>query len=534
MHDEPRFIYETDSTFLHYVQPPISTERFLHETVNWLAGTQVDTISCHMYSFGSAVPLYPTSIEAARAVFPDTVPTVNMWRTINNMQAMEAAEEDHWALAVEAVHRRGLRFWAGMRFNDQHGAEYGLVDRFTTEHPEYRLGKRCAAPAVDHHVENAEPADCIHLDYSEPAVREHRLALIEEVCTRYDVDGFDLDFNREGGHSFPRDRLAGGERILTGFVAEIHERLTRIGERRGRPITLFVRVPGTLEACHAWQFEVERWMSDGIVDALAPTVMYDTTIELPFDDFVRVAEPTACRVYACPTEGVGPALYRTPPTEALRAAALLAWQQGVDGIYLFNFHTTIMADTPRDFQVLGELGDPVLLKRRNKLYVVAGIALSYQGRFFGMDRWSPHPRQLPCDVPAGGDGVTVRFGVGDDLPSARKDRVLESVTLLLDFLHLTGEERFDLTVNGTPIPFARCGNRLCDQFDLNFAGIFGHVTVELDLTHDDCIRQGVNELRLVQTRRPGEIATPLVLYALRLDVRYHLVSMGVASPAAPA
>ena len=526
MDDAPRFIYHHDSTFLHFVHPPISTERFLDETVNLFAGTQIDAISCHMYSFGSAVPLYPTSIDAARAVFPTDAATVNIWKAIKNMQVMEASGEDHWALAVEGAHQRGLQFWAAMRFNDQHPAEYGLCDRFITEHPEYRLGGRCALPPADHQVEGVEMEGCIHLDYSEPAVCEHRLSLIEEVCTRYDVDGFDLDFNREGGHSFPKDKLDGGEDRLTAFVAEIHKLLTRIGERRGRPITFFVRVPGTPKACCDWQLDVERWIRDGLVDALSPSVMYDTTTELPFDEFVKMAESVPCRIYACPTEGVGPALYRSPPAEALRAVAAAAWQQEVDGIYLFNFHTTLMRDEAHDLPVLGELGDPVLLHRRNKLYVVAGVALSYQGHSFGMDRYTAHPRQLPRDLPVGGDGLTVRFRVGDDLRSARRERVLSSVTLLLDFLYLTGDEVFELTINGRQVPFDQGRFRVSDQFDLNYGGISGHVTVELDLTHHDCIREGMNELRLVLKQRPEDISKPVVFYVLRLDVRYHLVSLG--------
>ena len=521
-----RFIYHHDGAFLHWVQPPISTERFLNEIVNSVAGTQVDTISCHMYSFGSAVPLYPTSIDAARAVYPAESVTVNIWKAIKNMQSMEADGVDHWRLAVEGAHERGLGFWAAMRFNDQHPAEYGLCDRFITEHPEYRLGARCALPVKDHEVEGAEMAGCIHLDYSVPVVRAHRLSLIEEVCTRYDVDGFDLDFNREAGHTFPKDKLVGGEDRLTALVAEVRELLTRIGEERGRPITFFVRVPGTPMACYDWQLDVKRWIRDGLVDALSPSVMYDTTIELPFDEFVEMAEGTPCRIYACPAEGVGPALYRSPPAETLRAAALVAWQQGVDGIYLFNFHHTIIRNEARDLTVLSELGDPALLKRRHKLYAVAGVGLAYQGHSFGMDRYSAHPRQLPRDLPVGGEGLSVRFRVGDDLRSARRERVLGSVTLLLDFLFLTGEEEFELVINGAPVPFGRCRYQLNDQFDLNYAGISGHSTAELDLTHHDCIREGMNELRLVLKQRPEDISKTIVFYALRLDVQYHLVSLG--------
>ena len=526
MNDAPRFIYHNDSSFLHFVHPPISTERFLDETVNSFAGTQIDAISCHMFSFGSAVPLYPTSIDAAKAVFPDDAVTVNIWKAIKNMQAMEAAGVDHWRLAVEAAHKRGIQYWAAIRFNDQHPAEYGLCDRFITEHPEYRLGARCPLPPEDHEVEGVEMTGCIHLDYSEPAVREHRLALIEEVCDRYDVDGFDLDFNREAGHTFPKDMLVGGEDRLSALVAEIRELLTRIGEKRGRPITFFVRVPGTPKACHDWQLDVERWIRDGLVDALSPSVMYDTTTELPFDEFVKMAESVPCRIYACPTEGVGPGLYRSPPVEALRAVAAVAWQQEVDGIYLFNFHTALMRDEARDLQVLGELGDPALMHRRNKLYVVAGNAMAYQGHSFGLDRYTAHPRQLPCDVPLRGEGVTVRFPVGDDVQSARKERILESVTLLLDFLYLTGDEVFDLTINGRQVPFDEGRFRVSDQFDLNYGGMSGHVTAELDLTYHDCIREGMNELRLVLRQRPKDISRPVVFYVLRLDVRYHLVSLG--------
>ena len=98
-----------------------------------------------------------------------------------------------------------------------------------------------------------------------------------------------------------------------------------------------------------------------------------------------------------------------------RPLAFTRFQQGVDGIYLFNFHCALMRDQTRDLQVLGELGDPALLQRRNKLYVVAGVALSYQGYSFGMDRYTPNPLQLPRDLPVGGEGATVRFAVGDDL-----------------------------------------------------------------------------------------------------------------------
>ena len=256
--------------------------------------------------------------------------------------------------------------------------------------------------------------------------------------------------------------------------------------------------------------------------------MYDTTCELPFDDFVRMAEGTPCRIYASVTEGVGPGLYPSPPVEALRAAVLIAWQQGVDGINLYNFNHQIVCDWEPHLQVLGELGDPETLRRRNKLYMVAGMALSYQGYYYGMDRYSAHPRQLPREVPVGGPGVAVQFRVADDLSAARGDRVLESVTLQLDLLYLTGAEDFELTINGTKICFADAHFAPSDQHALNWNAEHGHFTARFDLTRSDSVRQGDNELRLALQDRPDDIAKSVIFYALRLEVRYHQLPMGTA------
>ena len=43
---------------------------------------------------------------------------------------------------------------------------------------------------------------------------------------------------------------------------------------------------------------------------------------------------------------------------------------------------------------------------------------------------------------------------------------VQSVTLRLDFLYMTGEEVFDLEINGEPVPFGRCRYHVSDQFDL--------------------------------------------------------------------
>ena len=126
-----------------------------------------------------------------------------------------------------------------------------------------------------------------------------------------------------------------------------------------------------------------------------------------------------------------------------------------------NFHHVVQRDVASDLRVIGEPGEPAKLDQLNKMYVVAGIGPAYQGWYFGKDRWSAHPRQLPCDLPVGDQGVTIRFRMADDVVQAHKDGVLETASLLLDLLFVTSEDVCELAVNGHNIIkvwlVAKCG-----------------------------------------------------------------------------
>ena len=193
-----------------------------------------------------------------------------------------------------------------------------------------------------------------------------------------------------------------------------------------------------------------------------------------------------------------------------------------------NFHHVVQRDVASDLRVIGEPGEPAKLDQLNKMYVVAGIGPAYQGWYFGKDRWSAHPRQLPCDLPVGDQGVTIRFRMADDVVQAHKDGVLETASLLLDLLFVTSEDVYELTVNGHNIDIELGRWRTSDHFDLNFATTSGHFTAEFDLTSHDCFVEGMNEVRLVLRDRPAELRTPVTFYTLSVDVRYHLIPLGVA------
>ena len=90
-----------------------------------------------------------------------------------------------------------------------------------------------------------------------------------------------------------------------------------------------------------------------------------------------------------------------------------------------NFHHVVQRDVASDLRVIGEPGEPAKLDQLNKMYVVAGIGPAYQGWYFGKDRWSAQPRQLPCDMPVGDQGATIRFRMADDVVFLHRGRVVE-------------------------------------------------------------------------------------------------------------
>ena len=77
------------------------------------------------------------------------------------------------------------------------------------------------------------------------------------------------------------------------------------------------------------------------------------------------------------------------------------------------------------------------------------------------------------------------------------------------------------------MPFNEGRFDVSSQYPWNWNGQLGHFEVAFDLTWRDCVRQGENEVTLTLRQRPDDIGQSLILYALRLDIRYRAVPMGV-------
>jgi hypothetical protein len=126
-----------------------------------------------------------------------------------------------------------------------------------------------------------------------------------------------------------------------------------------------------------------------------------------------------------------------------------------------------------------------------------------------------------------GPGVTVTVPISDDIAAARRDRVLASITMRLDLLHFTTEEKITLQVNGIEVPMSAAKWGVSYQYAFNWNGMHGDWEASFDLTDGDWIRQGDNDITLILHQRPDDIILPFTLYTLRLEINYNILPMGL-------
>ncbi len=223
------------------------------------------------------------------------------------------------AIAIDQSHKRGMKFLAAFRMADRHGgAGQGLISKRKD-------------------LWNPDFPNVAAMDYTHDEVRDWVFALIDEILHRFDIDGFEFTYTR-WMHTFPRATARESHPIMTKFVRRVRERIDSESEKRGRHLILGVRVPQTLEECHALGYDVPTWISDGLVDYVSPCDFFFTDFNAKYEEFAALTRGTSCRLYPA----VHPLLSRPDEVGIMRpqnyrAAARNMYAAGADGISQFNY-----------------------------------------------------------------------------------------------------------------------------------------------------------------------------------------------------
>ncbi len=429
----PQLIYNSDgdSTTLLAFDSPITPEQACRD-IEEIAGTRVEVFSNSM-GRGDDTFSHPTEFGDIYGEEVTEWPEgedVKWVRTMaENTRALLDAGINIIELLAERAHQRGLQFWPALRMNDVHEDDSSRFaafrSTFKNKHPELLLGSPYPTKrGYGYPQDNFTWA----FDFAKEEVRERKLGLILETCEKYDVDGFELDFQR-GAWYFKEGTEHEGMPLLTDFMRKVRTGTRKIAERKGRPFILMARIPPTLEWCSTIGLDAATWIKEDLADLFVP--MHGAYLDMGADvrGFVELARGTHCRIGGG-LEHLAKG-YRHAGPDMLYAAALSFWNQGASCIYLFNYdcHRQLGGDfpyTPQESKIFSEIHDPGNLARKDKRYCVCVDMRSLTPEEGGL-------KPLPEEIRTVGDRKTFTIWVGDDVKSAQLEGVPVEMWLRFTF-----------------------------------------------------------------------------------------------------
>ena len=264
-----------------------------------------------------------------------------------------------------------MRWYGGMIICGFRGLD-GYKPRFYVEQPEYQL----------------RPGGTQNWVF--PQVRQYKLELITELLENYNLAGVELDFMRHWVF-FNTDETTSDERkaIMAEFISQVRSALDRTA-KEDRHRWLCVRVPIFLSKHDAMGIDLPTWVSKCGVEMVNLSASFLThqegdlpTIRKMIPDATIYQECTQCTMTATlphPEPGKADQFhYRRTTDEEFYTTAHLAYEQGADGISLFNFVYYREHGAPNrgtfcepPFHVLKNLSDKEWLTQQQVRYYFLG------------------------------------------------------------------------------------------------------------------------------------------------------------------
>ena len=508
--NDRRLLFYNDARHYHLYcfEPPISVED-ARAPVDEIAGTGVDTF---VYGFGAGPAMFhPTEVGEVFASHIKTfvdIPgvhrgTLPAWRAHQNIMSLQERGVDLLRLLIDRAHEKGLDFYASLR--QTHQVSPDDVDdyfnwQFKIDHPEWCLKGRGKYA----------------FNFAYPKVRAERFALAEETVNRYEVDGFEIDWDY-WPHFFEEDEVERNTPVLTDYMRQHRRMIDEAARKRGRPIAFGARVLPTEPGNLASGMDVATWVKEGLLDFVVPNIYIDEQMDadFPFEWLVELARGTECKVYPALQRHVGrprepdgePVGEEVAVAEHYAAGAAAYWSKGADGVYLPWFNWPI---GPSDRRTLSEIHDPGFLATKSKHYVVRGHH----------DHAASHgyAAELPVLLTNGVEapGQTVRLYVADD--SDRTDVVLR-VRLRYTTIH----DSLTVSLNGQAL-----SNEACRREPHNYTPLEGPVSgkgigsiaytwLEYPVP-GGVLRNGGNQVGVAIHARPPNLAGQVVLERVDLLV----------------
>jgi hypothetical protein len=437
-HRQRRIIYNDDGSGVWGSGGKINDtpEAFLAQRMNPLIGSQVDSVFFNTVMWADRFSHVPGVGEFVTDSMLDSDPQ-SMRGLCIGFRKLADTGRDAMQITLDFCRENRMEFVWSYRVNDIHDAiEVGGLAKYKRENPQLLLGK------PEDVAKGGQARWWTAFDFGREEVRKRQADIIRDVLTRYDLDGIDLDFCRTP--IFFTNTMLGkpveqrDADLMTGLVRDIRKEIVSASKRRGRPLLLSARVPETLERSHYVGMDVDKWLSEGLLDILVVGQGY-VPLTAPVREFIELGHKHKVPVYPCICGSAKTLRVYGQKSEIWRAAASNYFRSGADGVMTFN----LFPDQPSE--ILQTIGAPSSLSCLDKMF---GIDLHYAGS--DVDHVIPLEDTLPVTVQAGKTSFLKAFPVGDDLRSARRKGRLKSLELRVKMENL-GDRVVELGLNRKPL-----------------------------------------------------------------------------------
>jgi len=338
--NKQRFIYNNDGNdvyqgYANYPGPfdashldgtTINTENFLKPRSYGLEDTQVSTV---FYCTGVFNNYHHTSTGITDTRYRDWAPRLKEFTGKDSLETM-----------VEYIHSIDKEIFWSMRVNDTHdyNGEESHLTPWKQEHLDYLMYRKADLPKM-RYGDNRWSA----VDFTINEVRQQVYDIFEDVLTRYDVDGLELDLTRwplyfkevtKGYDIYPENV----ER-MNNLIRTIRDLTEKVSLERGKPILLAMYVPDSIGACAEIGLDVKKWLDEDLIDIVSiggsPDENQAGSLPANFQSYKNaVAEYDS---YDVPVYIVMDELgYIQENHNEIKEAALM-YEAGADGIYLYNY-----------------------------------------------------------------------------------------------------------------------------------------------------------------------------------------------------
>lgn len=353
------------------------------------------------------------------------------------MNALLAAGHDPFGIFTEILKEAGIAVVPNFRVNDHHGSPDQWTE-WEREHKEWSLGQDTGTWKSYKKVGDPgwrEVGDLRQMDYAVEAVRERRLGILREIADRYPLDGLMLDFGRSA--PFFREPKREKADYMTQFVRAVRGMLDETGEKRGQHLMLAAAVPWDIDYCTEEGLDIKAWIDEGLLSYLCPGEWFFVDYNLPYSEWVALAEGSNCKVYPMLMSCVSSSDAVTPGKRVwlgdgfeefdppkIRALAESAYSQGADGIMFYNLHANSYAS--RLYTDLRELIDPASIPSTKRHYFFARRPKYLPTEYFSFglpDGYAPGEVEAftPFELNEAGDEFTYKVLFGSDLGGATAD-----------------------------------------------------------------------------------------------------------------